>query len=106
MDRRLLLRNVAAAAGLALSVAALAGPISRSRAEVRAFRAEHPCPATGRARGACPGWQVDHIRPLCAGGEDRPRNMQWIRTEDHRLKTHVDTRECRKLARLARIPAR
>ncbi|WP_258007451.1 HNH endonuclease signature motif containing protein [Alicycliphilus denitrificans] len=71
--------------------------IPRDRNEVRAFRAEHPCPATGRIRGACPGYHVDHVIPLCAGGLDRPVNMQWITREDHRWKTFVDVRECRKL---------
>lgn len=66
------------------------------RGQVRAFRTEHPCPATGRTHGACPGWHVDHVTPLCAGGPDRPSNMQWITREDHRFKTLVDVRECRK----------
>ncbi|KRC36419.1 HNH endonuclease [Acidovorax sp. Root219] len=73
--------------------------IPRDQAQVRAFRSEHPCPATGRARGACPGWQVDHIVPLCAGGADHPSNMQWISREDHAWKTFIDTRECRKARR-------
>lgn len=77
----------------------------RNRAQVRAFRAENPCPATGRTRGACPGYHVDHITPLCAGGADRPNNMQWITREDHRFKTLVDVKECRKLERAARRPA-
>ena len=68
----------------------------RDRAQVRAFRAENACPATGRTRGACPGWHVDHVIALCAGGPDRPDNMQWITREDHRFKTLVDVRECRK----------
>lgn len=88
---------------LCLAVAFLAVPadarIPRDRAQVRAFRAEHPCPATGLKRGACPGWHVDHIIALCAGGEDHPRNMQWITKEDHRFKTLVDVRECRKAHR-------
>ena len=70
--------------------------IARSRAEVRAFRAEHPCPVTGRARGACPGWEVDHIIALCAGGPDKRSNMHWLSKEDHRFKTLVDVRECRR----------
>ena len=82
-----------------------AQPIQRSQAEVRAFRADHPCPATGRRSGACPGYAVDHIRPLCAGGEDKPRNMQWIREDDHSFKTRVDVRECRKLKVNAKRPA-
>lgn len=91
------------AALLCLAVALLAAPaeaqIKRDRSQVRAFRAEHPCPATGLKRGACPGWHVDHIIALCAGGEDHPRNMQWISKEDHRFKTLVDVRECRKRGR-------
>lgn len=82
-----------------------ASAAARSPAEVRAFRAGHPCPATGKARGACPGHQVDHVRPLCAGGEDRPANMQWLTVADHRFKTLVDERECRKLRRAAQRPA-
>ncbi len=76
--------------------AAWASTNKRDKAQVRAFRNEQPCPATGLKRGACPGWHVDHIIALCAGGEDHPRNMQWITKEDHRFKTLVDVRECRK----------
>lgn len=92
---------------LAVSVGlpAFAQPIQRSHAEVRAFRAENPCPATGRRSGPCKGWAVDHIRALCHGGEDKPTNMQWISVEDHRFKTLVDVRECRKLKKLANTPA-
>jgi 5-methylcytosine-specific restriction endonuclease McrA len=79
--------------------------IPRDRSEVRAFRAENPCPATGLKRGACPGWEVDHSVPLCAGGEDRRSNMVWLSKEDHRWKTFVDVRECRKLRRMAETPA-
>jgi hypothetical protein len=75
---------------------------ARDRSQVRAFRADYPCPATGLHRGACPGWQVDHIVPLCAGGDDHPRNMHWLAVDDHRFKTLVDERECRK-ARKARV---
>jgi len=69
----------------------------RSRAEVRLFRQLQACPATGQHTGACPGWHVDHVTPLCSGGPDRPDNMQWISVPDHRWKTFVDVRECRKL---------
>lgn len=60
---------------------------------------EQACPATGLHRGACPGWQVDHIVALCAGGPDKRANMQWINLDDHRFKTYVDVRECRKVRR-------
>ena len=86
---------------LCLAAAFLAVPAEartpRDQAQVRAFRNENPCPVTGRTRGACPGWHVDHIIALCAGGEDHPRNMQWITKEDHRFKTLVDVRECRRI---------
>lgn len=85
---------------LAMAVPAHA-QIKRDRGEVRAFRAENPCPATGRARGACPGWHVDHVIALCAGGADKAWNMQWITRDDHRFKTFVDVRECRKARRSA-----
>lgn len=78
-----------------------AEPIKRDRSQVRAFRAVNPCPATGLTRGACPGWHVDHIRALCAGGEDHPRNLQWITREDHRFKTFLDVKECRELRQAA-----
>lgn len=77
----------------------LAEPIKRDRGQVRAFRAVHPCPATGLTKGACPGFHVDHIKPLCAGGADHPSNFQWITREDHRFKTFVDVRLCRKAKR-------
>ncbi len=90
---------------LALAGAAAAQPIERNRAEVRAFRAQEPCPATGRRSGPCKGWAVDHVIALCAGGEDHRSNMQWIEEPDHSFKTFVDVRECRKLRRLAGTPA-
>src|SRR5574341_1399736 len=41
------------------------------------FRKAHPCPATGKISGACPGWVVDHIVALKSGGSDHPCNMHW-----------------------------
>ncbi len=70
--------------------------IPRDRAEVRAFRMENACPSTGLFRGACPGFEVDHVLALCAGGADKRANMQWLSKEDHRFKTLVDVRECRR----------
>ena len=34
-------------------------------------------PATGSRKNACPGYIIDHVTPLCAGGADHPLNMQW-----------------------------
>jgi hypothetical protein len=72
---------------------------ARSAAERAAFHRENPCPSTGLRRGACAGHHVDHITPICAGGRDHRSNMQWISVEDHRFKTLVDARECRKARR-------
>jgi len=33
----------------------------------------HPYPSTGKPRGACPVYVVDHIVPPRAGGPDRPQ---------------------------------
>ena len=60
---------------LILSVAALAE--ARDPHQVALFRKDNPCPATGHTTGACPGWVVDHIKPLCFDGVDAPSNMTW-----------------------------
>lgn len=70
-----------------------AGP-QRSRAIVAEFKREHPCPSTGHPRGPCPGWQVDHIEPLCAGGRDATDNMQWLSVDTHKAKTRKDVAAC------------
>lgn len=49
----------------------------RDPAQVIAFKRTHPCPATNRIQRTCPGYVVDHIKPLACGGADRPSNMQW-----------------------------
>lgn len=50
---------------------------ARDPAQAAAFKRTHPCPATGKIQRSCPGFVVDHIKPLCKGGPDRPSNMQW-----------------------------
>ncbi len=86
---------VALALAFALALPALAQPIQRSQAEVRAFRAENPCPATGRHRGPCVDHEVDHIQALVCGGLDRRDNMQWLTVAQHREKTRYDVKYCR-----------
>jgi hypothetical protein len=71
--------------------------IDRSRAAVAAFKRDHPCPATSLPRGACPGWIVDHIVPLCAGGPDAPNNMQWQTVAAAKAKDREEMRQCRAL---------
>jgi 5-methylcytosine-specific restriction endonuclease McrA len=58
------------------------GRIRRSPVARREFRQEHPCPATDRTTGACPGYVIDHIVPLKRGGADNAENMQWQSTAE------------------------
>ena len=53
------------------------GRIKRDPKARQAFMRTHPCPSTGKTKGACPGYVVDHIKPLKRGGADTPSNMQW-----------------------------
>jgi len=73
---------------------ALAGP--RSSAVRSEFVNLNPCPATGKTRGKCPGWEVDHIKPLKCNGPDTPANMQWLTVEQHRAKTKAEAKLCRR----------
>lgn len=57
------------------------GTIKRSAAVRAAFQRVHPCPSTGLRTGACPGWSVDHVRPLSACGCDSVSNAQWLKNE-------------------------
>lgn len=84
---------------LLLAISSEARP-TRSAAEVLAFKRQSPCPSTGLRRGSCPGYQVDHVQPLCSGGPDTRENMQWLTVEDHRVKTRQDLRVCRYLRRV------
>lgn len=82
----------------ALLIAALcfsANADARSKAQVNHFKRSHPCPATGKADGTCPGYVVDHIKPLCAGGADRPSNMQWQTIAQAKAKDRVERTQCR-----------
>lgn len=87
----------------ALAILILAAPFPplvdaapRSSAARAEFVRENPCPATGKPRGRCPGWEVDHRTPLKCGGADAPHNMQWLTVPEHRAKTRREARICRK----------
>src|SRR4051794_25923542 len=66
------------------------GRIARSAAAKRTFRKSHPCPSTGKASGACPGYVIDHVVPLKRGGADGPRNMQWQTAAAAKAKDKVE----------------
>lgn len=72
---------------------------------LKEFKRENACPSTGLLSGACQGYEVDHIDPLCMGEPDTKENMQWLSVEDHRFKTFTDVRACRKLKEAASQPA-
>ncbi len=85
-----------AIAALTLYIAAQAcADAGRSRAQRNAFQRANPCPATGAARGPCPGHVVDHIVPLCAGGVDAPHNMQWQTVAEGKAKDRREAQDCR-----------
>src|SRR5437660_1052866 len=60
------------------------GTISRSKVTIAHFKASHICPSTGKkdARASCPGYKVDHIWPLVAGGCDVVENLQYQPAEE------------------------
>jgi hypothetical protein len=94
------------AALVALASAAAAAPkcdiardkrhkIARSASVIKAFKRHHPCPATGRSAGSCPGYVIDHIKPLCNCGKDEVGNMQWQTAQDAKVKDRWERRVCR-----------
>jgi hypothetical protein len=63
---------------------------------VATFKRHNPCPATGERRGSCPGYVVDHVVPLCAGGPDAVGNLQWQTIADGKTKDREERRLCRR----------
>ena len=84
-------RGILAAALLAL---ATGSAFARDPAVVRAFRATHPCPATGLVTGACDNYIVDHMVSLCLGGPDTPNNMTWQTKKDAAKKDILEKQLC------------
>ena len=89
------------AAALLVVVITTASASTRSPAAKAEFRRLNPCPSTGKARGACPGYVVDHIQPLCSGGADHVSNMQWQTTEAATIKDRFEWEQCRQLRKEA-----
>jgi hypothetical protein len=54
------------------------GRILRNKAVLREFAKVFPCPANLKPVPSCPGWSIDHVIPLAAGGADRQDNLQWL----------------------------
>lgn len=89
-------RVAVVALGLCLTVGAALGADARSRSARAEFMRQHPCPASGKHRGPCPGYEVDHKIPLKCNGADAPHNMQWLTVEQHRIKTKREAGICRR----------
>lgn len=85
---------------LCVALAMPAAALARSAKAVRAFRALHECPATGKHGGPCPGFVVDHIIPLCLHGPDHPDNMQWQTVAAAKAKDVEEHRQCRAARRV------
>jgi hypothetical protein len=66
----------------------------RSWAVKREFQRLHPCPSTGRATGACPGYIKDHIRALDCGGPDSVVNLQWQTVAAAKAKDRWERKGC------------
>lgn len=80
---------------LVLATLLHAGAADRSRAVRAEFQRSNPCPVNGATRGACPGWEADHVIALCSGRRDEVANLEWRTRADHALKTKFDTMRCR-----------
>ena len=87
---------------LALACGAAQAKIPRSQSAKAEFNRANPCAATGERRGRCPGYVIDHIQPLCAGGADAPANLQWQTLADSKMKDRDERRQC---AALRKWPA-
>jgi hypothetical protein len=66
------------------------GRIARSEKAKADFKKQHPCPATGKSSGACPGYVIDHRQALKHGGKDEPSNMQWQTRAEAKAKDKIE----------------
>lgn len=64
---------------------------TRHAVTVRQFQKQ-----TGFPKGR-PGWVVDHIIPLCAGGPDVVLNMQWQTSAESYVKDKYERQICRSM---------
>jgi hypothetical protein len=70
------------------------GHIKRSESAKNDFKALYPCPVNGHRSGPCPGYVIDHIKPLACRGADDPSNMQWQSVEDGKAKDKWERDGC------------
>lgn len=75
------------------------GRIKRSEKAKHDFKVAYPCPATGKQSGSCPGYVIDHIKPLACGGLDHPSNMQWQTVLAGKIKDGWERDNCQRSAK-------
>lgn len=80
-----------------LAASCASEPVQRSNKARHDFARQTTCPSTGANKLPCPGYIIDHVKPLCAGGTDVPANMQWQTVADARAKDRLEKAECRAL---------
>ena len=90
------LRLIVPVIALALAAPLALAETHRDPAQRRDFMKEHPCPSTGKTKGRCLGYVVDHIKPLCAGGADHPSNMQWQTVAQAKKKDRLEREQCKR----------
>jgi hypothetical protein len=71
------------------------GRLERSQAARDSFKRQQPCPATGKPSGPCPGYVIDHVKPLACGGGDAPSNMQWQTIAEGKAKDQWERKGCK-----------
>lgn len=81
---------------LVLAITISLPAFARDASVVRHFKKLHPCPATQKSYGPCPGYIVDHIIALACGGPDDPSNMQWQTVADAKAKDKWERKGCAK----------
>lgn len=66
----------------------------RSQKAKAIFKYTHPCPATGKTKGSCPDYIIDHINALACGGVDEASNMQWQTKAEAKAKDKWELKGC------------
>jgi hypothetical protein len=86
--------HVVCALALAWSCISADAKTNRSHQAKAEFRKSNLCPSTNSRKAGCPGYVIDHIIPLCAGGVDHPSNMQWQTVPEAKIKDRQEQLQC------------
>lgn len=76
---------------------ASAAAAPRSKKVLSDFAKLQKCPSTGLSKYPCPGYQADHVIPICAGGPDRVENLQWTEAKEAAARDRWEKQMCAKL---------